>query len=49
MYNRGKKAKIDMIKALLDAFKIGKEPGGVNTIRNVVEFLKTPPEKNGQD
>jgi hypothetical protein len=49
MYNRGEKAKIDMIKALLDAFKIGEELGEVNTIRNLLEFLKTPPEKDGQD
>ena len=48
LYNRGEKAKIDTIKALLDAFEAGEETGRVNTIRDLLELLKTPPEKNSQ-
>ena len=48
MHNRGEKAKIDMIKAMLDAFEIGEGTGRINTIKDRLEILKTPPEKNSQ-
>jgi predicted transcriptional regulator len=32
LYNRGEKAEIDTIKALLDAFEAGEETGKVNTV-----------------
>jgi hypothetical protein len=48
MHNRGEKAKIDMIKALLDAFEIGEGTSRINPIKDRLEILKTPPEKNSQ-
>jgi hypothetical protein len=38
MYNRGKKAKIDMIKALLDAFEIGEGTNRINTSGTCSKF-----------
>jgi hypothetical protein len=37
-----------MIKALLDAFTIGEGTSRINTIKDRLEILKTPPEKNSQ-
>ncbi len=48
MYNRGEKAKIDAMKALLDSFEIGEGTSRINTIRDLLEILKIPPEKNSQ-
>jgi len=48
MHNRGEKAKIDMIKAMLDAFEIGEGTSRINTIKDRLDILKTPPEKNSQ-
>jgi hypothetical protein len=35
-----------MIKALLDALEIGEGTSRINTIRDLLEIKKIPPEKN---
>ncbi len=48
LFNKGEVVKIDIVSDLLDALEIGEGTSRIDTIRNLLKLMKTPPEKNDQ-